>query len=100
LKKKPQSVIQAEDLGAVQDYPVFMAIAEKVGLDRRGNTLYKRSPDGEEILEDTEEIERIRVNGNHVIRTLRRRKKIVDDDLPQIAKEYHEFRKSNPEPGA
>ncbi|MEW6732130.1 MAG: N-6 DNA methylase, partial [Acidobacteriota bacterium] len=63
LKKKPQSVIQAEDLGAVQDYPLFMAIAEKVGLDRRGNTLYKRSPDGEEILEDTEEIERIRVNG-------------------------------------
>jgi hypothetical protein len=28
-----------------------MAVAEKVGFDRRGNTLYKRSPDGEEILE-------------------------------------------------
>jgi hypothetical protein len=35
-----------------------MAVAEKVGFDRRGNTLYKRSPDGEEILEDVEEVER------------------------------------------
>jgi type I restriction enzyme M protein len=37
-----------------------MAVAEKVGVDRRGNTLYKRSPDGEIILEEQEERERIR----------------------------------------
>ena len=28
-----------------------MAVAEKVGFDRRGNTVYKRRPDGEVILE-------------------------------------------------
>ena len=54
LKKKTEQEIQAEDLGQREDYPVFMAVAEKVGFDRRGNTLYKRSPDGEEILEDVE----------------------------------------------
>ena len=100
LKKKPQSVIQAEDLGRRKDYPVFMAVAERVGFDRRGNTLYKRSPDGEEILEDHEDIERIRTNGHFVIRKLRRKKKVVDDDLPLIAAAYLEFRKKHKEPGA
>lgn len=99
LKKKPQSVIQAEDLGQREDYLVFMAVAEKVGLDRRGNTLYKRSPDGEEILEDVEEVERIRTNGHFVERRLRRKKKVLDDDLPLIADAYREFRAKNKEPG-
>jgi len=99
LKKKPQSVIQAEDLGVAKDYPVFMAVAEKVGFDRRGNTLYKRSPDGEEILEEVKEVERIRVNGSFKERVLHRKKKVVDDDLPLIAAAYQEFRKKNKEPG-
>jgi type I restriction enzyme M protein len=100
LKKKTQREIQADDLGAAKDYPVFMAVAEKVGFDRRGNTLYKRSPDGEEILEEVEEVERIRIGGQHVTRTLRRKKKVVDDDLPRIADAFHEFRLKNREPGA
>jgi type I restriction enzyme M protein len=32
LKKKPTQEIQAGDLGKKQDYPVFMAVAEKVGF--------------------------------------------------------------------
>jgi type I restriction enzyme M protein len=100
LKKKTQREIQAADLGEKTDYPVFMAVAEKVGFDRRGNTLYKRSPDGEEILEEVEEVERVRTNGHFATRTLRRKKKKVDDDLPEIAKAYREFRKKNAEPGA
>jgi type I restriction enzyme M protein len=109
LKKKPRSVIQAEDLDEVKDYPVFMAVAEKVGYDRRGNTLYKRSPDGEEILEEVEEIERIRINGRHVERRLKRKERVLDTDLPfmrhnkfvrgPIADAYAEFRAKNPEPG-
>ena len=100
LKKKTQREVQAADLGGETDYPVFLAVAEKVGFDRRGNTLYKRSPDGEEILEDVEEVERIRTNGYFVTRPLRRKKKKVDDDLPEIATAYRDFRKKNTEPGA
>lgn len=100
LKKKTQSEVQAEDLGTKQDYPVFMAVAEKVGFDRRGNTLYMRSPDGEEILEEVEEVERIRVGGEMVSRSLKRKKKIVDDDLPRIAAAFREFRKKHKEPGS
>jgi type I restriction enzyme M protein len=78
---------------------VFMAVAEKVGFDRRGNTLYKRSPDGEEILEEVEEVERISVGGYTVERTLRRKTKVLDDDLPAIADAYRAFRAQHAEPG-
>ena len=48
---------------AQPDYPVFMAVAEKVGIDRRGNDVYKRRPDGEVILEPQEEKQIIRFTG-------------------------------------
>ena len=99
LKRKPEEVIQAEDLGQKQDYPVFMAVAEKVGFDRRGNTLYKRHPDGEEILQDRVVPERVRIGGKLETRVLHRKERIIDDDLPEIAKAYAEFRAKNPEPG-
>lgn len=98
LKKKPSEVIQAEDLGQKKDYPVFMAVAEKVGFDRRGNTLYKRHPDGEEILVDVSHEEKIRIGGTMQVRTLHRKERILDDDLPEIAKAYAEFRAKNLEP--
>ena len=44
LKKKTREEKIAESMNGPKDYPVFMAVAEKVGFDRRGNTLYKRSP--------------------------------------------------------
>ncbi|MGR5433201.1 methylation-associated defense system DNA methyltransferase MAD2 [Vibrio owensii] len=100
LKKKTQEEIQAADLGQETDYPVFMAVAEKVGVDRRGNTLYKRGPDGEELLQDVTKVERVRIKGELVERTLHRKEKIVDNDLIEIGKAYLKFRKENPEPGA
>jgi len=99
LKKKTQQEIQAEDLGKKQDYPVFMAVAEKVGFDRRGNTLYKRHPDGEEILVEKSFEEKVRIGGTMEVRTLHRKERILDDDLPEIAKAYAEFRAKHPEPG-
>ncbi len=98
LKRKPDEVIQAEDLGQKKDYPVFMAVAEKVGFDRRGNTLYKRQPDGEEILVDVTVEEKVRIGGGLQVRTLHRKERILDDDLPEIAKAYAEFRAQHPEP--
>jgi type I restriction enzyme M protein len=99
LKKKTKQEIQAEDLGKKQDYPVFMAVAEKVGFDRRGSTLYKRHPDGEEILVEKSFEEKVRIGGTMEVRTLHRKERILDDDLPEIAKAYAEFRAKHPEPG-
>ena len=99
LKKKPKSVIQAEDLGKKIDYPVFMAVADKVGFDRRGNTLWKRHPDGEEIIVEKSYEEKVRIGGNLQVRTLNRKERILDDDLPLIADAYAGFRAKHPEPG-
>ena len=99
LKKKTQAEMIAEGLGGSKEYPVFMAVAEKVGFDRRGNTRYKHRPDGEEIIEIQEETEHMRIGGRVVERTLRRPRKIVDDDLPVIAQKYQEFHQKYPEPG-
>lgn len=83
--KKTQRERQAEDLAGVPtEYQVFMAVAEKVGYDRRGAPLYKRSPDGEELLEDQEETERVRYRGEWVTRTLRRKRRIPENDLPGL----------------
>jgi type I restriction enzyme M protein len=99
FKKKPAELIKREAMNGLQEYPVFMAVAEKVGFDRRGNKLFKRSPEGEELSKDVEEIETITVGGRRVIRTLRRKTKIIDDDLPVIADRYRGFRRKHREPG-
>jgi type I restriction enzyme M protein len=100
LKKKPPEVVKREAMNRARDYPVFMAVAENVGFDRRGNRLYKRSPEGEELSKDVEEIESITVGGRKVTRALRRKSKIVDDDLPVIADRYRAFRREHREPCA
>lgn len=93
LKRKTEAE-RNEEMFAQEpyEYPVFMAVAEKVGFDRRGNTLYKRHPDGEEIIEEYEEEQDVRVRGETQTRTVRRRRKILDDDLPVIGEKYREFR--------
>lgn len=99
LKKKTRQQVQSEDLDKADKYPVFMAVAENVGVNRRGVTIFRRRPDGEELTTDVTHVERIRVNGSIVERRLQRREKVVDDDLPLIAEAYREFRKKHAEPG-
>jgi type I restriction enzyme M protein len=93
LRRKDDQEKHGEALGGVEEYPVFMAVADKVGFDRRGNKLYKRTPDGEEIVEPKKYTERLRIGGRIVERTLTRSEKIEDNDLPVIAEKYREFLK-------
>jgi type I restriction enzyme M protein len=76
---------------AESDYPIFMAIAEQVGHDRRGVTVYRRDPDGFEIYEEERvDLEVLRDGERRVeTRTVRVREKA--DDLPEIAKAYREW---------
>jgi type I restriction enzyme M protein len=93
LRRKDDQEKHREALGGAEEYQVFMAVADKVGFDRRGNKLYKRTPDGEEIVEPKQHVERIRIGGRFVERTLTRSEKIEDNDLPVIAQKYREFLK-------
>ena len=73
LQKKTPEEILSEELHGVIDYEIFMAQVEKVGHDKRGNTLFKRDDDGREILLDGE--------------------KIIDDETAEVARAYCNWKK-------
>jgi type I restriction enzyme M protein len=71
-----------------------MAIAEKLGKDRRGNPIYLRDEDGAELLFDT--VTKYVVNkkdGTPEVKTRREKLKQLDDDLPKISEAYFNFLK-------
>ena len=49
LQKKSEEEIISEKLSGIKPYNIFMAVVEKVGHDKRGNTLFKRDEQGNEI---------------------------------------------------
>ena len=69
------------------DYPIFMAIAEKIGHDKRGNTLYRRNKDGSDILvtrrETLHEIDQ--ETGHEVVREVDVTDRLIDDELDEVA---------------
>ncbi|MFF1602452.1 restriction endonuclease subunit M [Streptomyces mirabilis] len=99
LKRKTDQEVRNHRMGTEKPYPVFMAVAEKVGFDRRGADLYKREPNGDIVVETTVEMERLRIRGKEVTRPLTRSRPVIDNDLPAIAEKYREFRAKHPVPG-
>ena len=72
-------------------YWVFMAVADRAGVDARGNLLFERSPDGAELIFDDEVFERVRRGGNVRSQKVPRRQYHVDDELPTVAQRYRAF---------
>jgi type I restriction enzyme M protein len=100
LKKKTTEQRRFEALNGPIEYPIFMAVAEKVGFDRRGNPVYKRSPDGEVQLFPVETRVRTLVrDGRAIPVTHTHLEPEIDNDLPRIVEKYREFRERYPEPG-
>lgn len=99
LKRKTTDEKIAEELAGPVSYPVFMAVAEKVGVDRRGNDLYKRAPNGDVVMETFDETETITISGVPRTRVVKRSRPVIDNDLPVIAEKYKEFRQLHPIPG-
>lgn len=99
LKRKTDQEVRNHRIGTEKPYPVFMAVAEKVGFDRRGNELYKREPNGDIVVETTVKMERLRIRGKEVNRPLTRSQPVIDNDLPLIAEKYREFRTMHSVPG-
>ena len=72
-------------------YSVFMAMVEKVGHDKRGNTLYKRDDHGNEILVDVEE----HVPQEDGSTNLEKRKeKVIDDQSSCVAEVFAAWKDS------
>jgi type I restriction enzyme M protein len=92
LQRKSEDQISVESAaGRINDYPVFMAVANHVGHDKRGNVTYVRNRKGDEIIEELEEQVKEWDDGTPVYRIQKTRRKVVDDNTLQIAWEFHRW---------
>ncbi|MGV0160319.1 N-6 DNA methylase [Mycobacterium colombiense] len=86
-----KEVAQAKSSGL--DYPLFMAIAEKIGHDKRGNVIYRRTGDGEDALvkriETITEIDQ--QTGAEVLHQVELTDRQIDDELPEVAAAYRNW---------
>lgn len=83
----------SEAMSTGLDYPVFMAVAEKIGHDKRGNLIYRRTPDGEDaLIKRTETITEVdQETGAEVIRQVEVTERQVDDELSEVAMAYQSW---------
>jgi len=78
-----------------ENYEIFMAIAEKLGKDRRGNPIYLQDEDGAEIIFPVENkyVVYRPEDGKPIVKSRIEKQRILDDDLPKITKAYWAFLK-------
>ena len=88
LERKRFDEIELERAaGRKKDYEVFMALANHIGHDKRGNTTFVRDEDGNEIVVSKEERIRDVRQGTPVYRTVEVKEKVKDDNTQQIAED-------------
>ncbi len=95
LQKKQQAQKDVEEKsGAMADYNIFMAMVEKVGHDKRGNPIFKRDKDGNEILvPDTNSVFVLGETGegNRTV-SHEQKKKVEDDQTIEVPKIFAEWK--------
>jgi type I restriction enzyme M protein len=92
LQRKAKDLIAVETAAdIINDYPVFMAVANHVGHDKRGNKTYVRDRKGNEVIEEIEEQVKEWENGTPVYQRQTTRRKVVDDNTIQIAQEFRRW---------
>lgn len=89
-RRSREELIQTEH----PEYKVFMAVVDRAGVDARGNLLFQRAPDGEELIFDEEVVERIRERGEVQIRRITRRNRRIHDELPLVAEKFKVFQET------
>ena len=79
------------------DYPVFMAVAEKIGHDKRGVAIYKRDAKGNEIVSENSNMEESidPVTGKTVVFASGTKERVIDDDTLDVPKAYANWKESH-----
>ena len=91
-RKAPDLITIERAAGQINDYEIFMAIANHIGHDKRGNKTYVRDRKGHERLIEVEErVPEIDEDGTPVYRTHTVRTKMADDNTLQIAQEFRRW---------
>lgn len=92
LQRKTQEEMAIEEAaGRFNDYQVFMAVADHIGHDKRGNVTYVRDKSGNEIVEEIEEQTKEYEDGRPIYKRQRSQKKVVDDNTLQIAQAFRKW---------
>lgn len=92
LQRKAKELIAVETAAnKINDYVVFMAVANHVGHDKRGNKTYVRDRKGNEVIEEIEELVKEWENGTPTYQRQTTRRKVVDDNTIQIAQEFRRW---------
>jgi type I restriction enzyme M protein len=92
LQRKTDLEIDTEILaGKKTDYPVFMALANHIGHDKRGNKTYVRDKMGREVVEEVEVLIKEYEEGRPIYRRQKTQRKVEDDNTLQIAQEFRNW---------
>jgi type I restriction enzyme M protein len=92
LERKTEEQIAVETAaGRLNDYEVFMAVANHIGHDKRGNVTYVRDRKGNEIVEEVEETLKEYEDGKPVYKKQRTQRKVIDDNTLQIAQAFRSW---------
>jgi type I restriction enzyme M protein len=93
-KKTKEEIDEMEKTRTMADYNIFMAMLEKIGHDKRGNPLYKRDKEGNEILvPNTDNIFALgsTADGDRTV-SHERKEKLKDDQTPMVPGIFHEWK--------
>lgn len=92
LERKTQQQIALETAACKKnDYGVFMAVANHVGHDKRGNRTYVRDKRGNEIVEEIEEETKEYIDGQPTYKKQKSQRKVLDDNTLQIAQAFSKW---------
>ena len=72
LQRLTREDLKLAQAGALDAYHIFMAIPKRVGIDKRGNNVHVRTPDGLVVLDENDEL-------------------TIDDDLPKVVSAFKEW---------
>ena len=96
LQRKTDADLARESIqGGTADYEVFMAQVHAIGHDKRGNTVYRRNHEGEELLFPVSEstvLHLDRLASGEVSVRPQSKQRVRDDDTPRIADEFLEWK--------
>jgi type I restriction enzyme M protein len=94
MQRKKFSEIELEKAaGKKADYQVFMALANHIGHDKRGNKLYVRDDTGDDLVKTAKERVREVRDGVPMYREIETAHKVEDDNTQEIATRFREWRK-------
>ena len=92
LQRKAEDEIAVETAAdRMNDYEVFLAVANHIGHDKRGNITYVRDRKGNEIVEEIAETVKEYEDGQPVYKKQKTQKKVIDDNTLQIAQAFRSW---------